>query len=81
MDRASRASSNAFPHTNTYRVTAHGRQMATFLTKLATRVVVPGLTERAALVRPPKGNAAAGAGCVASLRVHLDALVRKRLAA
>ena len=33
------------PHTNTYRVTAHGRRMATFFTKLASRVVVPGLSE------------------------------------
>jgi len=32
-------------HTNTYRVTSHGRRMATFFTKLATRVVVPALTE------------------------------------
>jgi len=41
-------------HTNTYRVTAHRRRMATFFTQLTTRVVVPGLTELAALVRPPK---------------------------
>ena len=43
-------------HTNTYRVTAHGRSMATFFTKLASRVVVPGLTELVALVRPPKAT-------------------------
>jgi len=43
-------------HTNTYRVTAHGRRMATFFTKLATRVVIPALTELAAPLRPPKAT-------------------------
>lgn len=33
------------PTTNTYRVTAHGRSFAIFLTKLATRVIVPTLTD------------------------------------
>jgi hypothetical protein len=41
-------------HTNTYRVTPHGRRMVTFLTKVATRVVVPALNELDALLRPPK---------------------------
>jgi hypothetical protein len=31
--------------TNTYRITAHGRAMATFLTKLAARVIIPALTD------------------------------------
>ncbi len=41
-------------HTNTYRVTPLGRRMTTFLTKLATRVVIPALTELDTLLRPPK---------------------------
>lgn len=32
-------------HTNTYRITSRGRSMATFLTRLAVRVVVPALTD------------------------------------
>ncbi|HVA43334.1 MAG TPA: hypothetical protein VNF50_07620 [Acidimicrobiales bacterium] len=31
--------------TNTYRITPHGRTIATFLTKLAARVIVPALTD------------------------------------
>ena len=38
--------------TNTYRVTAHGLLIAAFLTHLATRVVVPTLTDLAALSKP-----------------------------
>lgn len=38
--------------TNTYRVTPHGLRIATFFTQLATRVVVPALTDLAALARP-----------------------------
>lgn len=40
------------PHTNTYRVTAHGLRMAAFFTQLAARVVIPALTDLAALSRP-----------------------------
>lgn len=40
------------PHTNTYRVTDHGLRMAAFFTQLAARVVVPALTDLAALSRP-----------------------------
>jgi DNA-binding IclR family transcriptional regulator len=40
------------PGTNTYRVTKHGLRMATFFTHLATRVVVPALTDLARLARP-----------------------------
>lgn len=32
-------------HTNTYRVTAQGRTVATFLTKLAGRIIIPALTD------------------------------------
>jgi hypothetical protein len=38
--------------TNTYRVTAHGRRIATFFTQLASRVVVPALTDLATIARP-----------------------------
>jgi hypothetical protein len=38
--------------TNTYRATAHGLRIAAFFTQLATRVVVPTLTDLAALARP-----------------------------
>jgi predicted MarR family transcription regulator len=40
--------------THTYCVTDHGRRIATFFTKLATRVVVPALTELEAPARPPR---------------------------
>ena len=69
------------PHTNTYRVTAHGRRMATFFTKLATRVVVPGLTELAALLRPPKETPQPVRDTWRAYERTLDALVRKRFAA
>ena len=68
-------------HTNTYRVTAHGRRMATFFTKLATRIVVPGLTELAALVRPPKETPQPVRDAWKAYERTLDALVRKRLVA
>jgi hypothetical protein len=38
--------------TNTYRITAHGQRIATFFTHLAARVVVPALSDLAALARP-----------------------------
>ena len=38
--------------TNTYRVTPHGLRVSAFFTQLATRVVVPALTDLADLVRP-----------------------------
>jgi hypothetical protein len=40
--------------TNTYRVTAHGLRTAAFFTQLAARVVVPVLTDLAALARPKR---------------------------
>ncbi len=42
------------PHTRTYRVTDRGRRIATFFTRLASRVVVPVLTELDAIGRPPR---------------------------
>ena len=68
-------------HTNTYRVTAHGRRMATFFTKLATRVVIPALTELDALLRPPKATPRPVRDAWRAYEHTLDALVRKRLAA
>ena len=48
--------------TNTYRATAEGLRTATFFTHLASRVVVPALTDLAQLARPqppvPHGLAA-----------------------
>lgn len=38
--------------TNTYRVTDHGLRIAAFFTQLAARIVVPALTDLAALARP-----------------------------
>jgi hypothetical protein len=38
--------------TNTYRVSAHGLRIAAFFTQLAARVVIPALTDLAALARP-----------------------------
>ncbi|MGH8996908.1 MAG: hypothetical protein ACRDYB_12910 [Acidimicrobiales bacterium] len=40
--------------THRYRVTLYGRRIATFFTRLVTRVVVPALTELDALSRPPR---------------------------
>jgi hypothetical protein len=68
-------------HTNTYRVTAHGHRRATFFTKLANRVVVPGLTELAALARPPKETPQPVRDAWRAYERTLDALARKRLAA
>ena len=38
--------------TNTYRVTRHGLRVSAFFTQLATRVIVPALTDLADLARP-----------------------------
>ncbi|MGH9263841.1 MAG: hypothetical protein ACRD1D_04045 [Acidimicrobiales bacterium] len=69
------------PHTNSYRVTAHGRRMATFFTKLAARVVVPTLTGIEATLRPPKATPQPVRDAWRAYERTLDALVRKRLAA
>jgi hypothetical protein len=39
--------------TNTYRVTAYGLRIGAFFTQLASRVIVPALTDLADLTRPP----------------------------
>ncbi len=42
--------------TNTYRTTPHGLRIAAFFTQLSARVVVPTLTDLAALARPRRGE-------------------------
>jgi hypothetical protein len=42
------------PRTHRYRITPYGRRMATFFTRLTTRVVVPTLTELDAIARPTR---------------------------
>lgn len=42
------------PGTHTYLVTPYGRRIATFLTKLAARVVVPALTALETPATPPR---------------------------
>ncbi len=69
------------PHSNSYRVTAHGRRMATFFTKLAARVVIPALTGIEATLRPPKATPQPVRDAWRAYERTLDALVRKRLAA
>ena len=68
-------------HTNTYRVTTHGRRMATFFTKLAARVVVPALTDLDTLLRAPKAAPRPLRDAWQAYERTLDALVRKRFAA
>ncbi len=68
-------------HTNTYRVTSRGRRMATFLTKLAARAVVPALTELEAMLRPPKPTPQPVRDAWRAYERTTDAMVRKRLAA
>ena len=68
-------------HTNTYRVTSHGRRMATFFTKLAARVVVPALTELTAILRPPTKTPQPVRDAWRAYERTIDALVRKRFAA
>ena len=62
--------------TNTYRVTAHGLRIAAFFTNLAARVVVPALTDLAALSRPrpPAGRPLAAAW--RAYQRELDILLR-----
>ena len=67
--------------TNTYRVTPHGRRMATFLTKLAARVVVPALTELETLVRPPRPTPQPLRDAWGGYERAIHAVLRKRLAA
>lgn len=65
------------PGRNLYRVTPHGRAVATFLTKVAARVVVPGLT---ALEVPASPRAPASRPIVTAWRAwqrELDAFIRE----
>ncbi len=69
------------PGRNLYRVTSHGRAVATFLTKVAARIVVPGLTE---LEAPASPRAPASRPIVAAWRTwqrELDAFIREANAA
>jgi hypothetical protein len=56
--------------TNTYRVTGHGLRIAAFFTQLAARVVIPALTELAALARPPPAGTSSPCRCLARLRTR-----------
>jgi hypothetical protein len=64
------------PGRNLYRVTPHGRAVATFLTKVSARIVVPGLTE---LEAPASPRAPAPRPIVTAWRAwqrELDAFIR-----
>ena len=61
--------------THTYRVTVHGRAVATFLTRLAARIVIPILSELDAPPRPPR---AASSPLVAAWHAY-DTELRKTL--
>jgi len=68
--------------TNTYRVTAYGLRISAFFTQLATRVIVPALTDLADLTRPtppaPRPLTAAWRAYERELDLHVR---RSRLAA
>jgi hypothetical protein len=69
------------PGTHTYRVTAHGRAIATFFTRLAARVVIPALTQLDEPLRPPR---AAPSSLVSAWRAYdteLRTLLREFAAA
>jgi hypothetical protein len=63
--------------TNTYRVTAHGLRIAAFFTQLAARVVVPTLTELAALGRPHRSGPPPLAAAWRSYEQELRLLLRR----
>lgn len=68
-------------HTNTYRVTAKGHSIASFLTKLATRVVIPALTDLDDVLKPPKAAPRPVRDAWRAYERSIDTLVRKRCAA
>jgi hypothetical protein len=68
-------------HTNTYRVTAKGHRIASFLTKLATRVVIPALTDLDDVLKPPKAAPRPVRDAWRAYERSIDTLVRKRCAA
>jgi len=61
------------PGTHTYLITAYGRRIATFFTRLAARVVVPGLTALDKAARPPR---TAPSSLLAAWRTY-DAEIRR----
>ena len=68
--------------TNTYRVTDHGLRIAAFFTQLAARVVIPALTDLAALARPHPPAPRALTAAWRTYEHELHALLRQsRLAA
>lgn len=62
--------------TNTYRVTQHGLRIAAFFTQLSTRVVVPTLTDLAALSRPQPPAPRTLAAAWRTYERELDSLLR-----
>lgn len=62
--------------TNTYRVTTHGLRIAAFFTQLASRVVVPALTDIAELARPRPRTLRPLARAWRSYERELDAALR-----
>ena len=67
-------------HTNTYRVTARGRSLATFLTTLAARVIIPALTDLD-IVRPTPPVPGALTTAWRAYERELDALITAQMAA
>ena len=68
--------------TNSYRVTPHGLRVSAFFTQLATRVIVPALTDLADLARPSAPAPRPLAAAWRSYELQLDNAVRTaRLAA
>jgi hypothetical protein len=63
--------------TNTYRATAHGLRIAAFFTQLAARVVVPTLTDLAALARPRRSAPPPLAAAWRSYERELKLLLRR----
>jgi hypothetical protein len=67
--------------TNTYRVTPHGRTMATFLTKLAARIIVPALTDLESPARPQSPAPRPLTTAWRAYERELDALINARMVA
>jgi hypothetical protein len=67
-------------HTNTYRVTPHGRRLAIFLTTLAARVIIPALTDLDDLRPTPPAPRALTTAWRAYQR-EIDALLSAQMAA
>lgn len=65
------------PGTHTYLITPHGRRIATFFTRLAARVVVPGLTSLDKAVRPHRNASARLRAAWRAYDTELGALIAK----